>query len=247
MSVKQIHYEKLEHNPNDPAPLYAHYQNQSSPQPAYLELDLRDGKVTADYSGEAGNAMPAYVWSGVIRRYSVNPLLTAEQINEVVEEVKDSLQLIYENSEVGLDDNHNLAGRFLTEEARVEDERLAQMALESPLGREKDQRVIVDLAEWLSDTDYTPEPNALVSEFIKNFDLDGYLCTEKVAEVLPRMWLNDVAAGEELPPNVAQYLLDQHPGGDTSLFSEDLEAMARLGSDSADHQKPKPAAKEPEL
>ncbi len=52
------------------APLYCKYPGQTHEQPAYIEMD-EDGNVSADYSGEIGNAVTAYVWHKRTIRWSI--------------------------------------------------------------------------------------------------------------------------------------------------------------------------------
>lgn len=70
----------------DPTALYRHYDGQSEAQGAYIELDLREGKLFADYNGDIGNGVPFSVYHGFDRRYSV-PVLTADAVNRVVREL----------------------------------------------------------------------------------------------------------------------------------------------------------------
>ena len=62
-------------------PLFHQYDGQFEPQPAYLEIDLESGVVEVDYSGEIGSAVPVRVWNEIVRRYSINPDLTADELN----------------------------------------------------------------------------------------------------------------------------------------------------------------------
>ncbi|OWY39352.1 hypothetical protein CEK28_08510 [Xenophilus sp. AP218F] len=70
---------KLSNLTDSAAPLYYTYPLQNSPQPAYVQLN-GDGTVTADYSGEIGNAMPASVWHGIDRRYSVDASVSGKAL-----------------------------------------------------------------------------------------------------------------------------------------------------------------------
>lgn len=79
-----------------PTDLFRQYHGQSEPQPAYLELDLRDGTLRADYDSEVGPAAPAAVHHGFERRWGI-PLLTGEAANRVMAEI------------------HGLAGRILAD------------------------------------------------------------------------------------------------------------------------------------
>lgn len=70
----------------DPTGLFRQYHGQSEPQPAYLELDLRDGTLLADYDSEVGSAAPYAVWHGFERRWGI-PVLTAAAANRVMAEI----------------------------------------------------------------------------------------------------------------------------------------------------------------
>lgn len=70
-----------------PAGLHRHYDGQSEPQPCYLELDLREGTLRADWNAEVGNAVPFSVHYGLERRYPI-PVLTAEAANRVMHELR---------------------------------------------------------------------------------------------------------------------------------------------------------------
>lgn len=66
--------------------LYRHYDTQSESQPAYIELDLREETLSADYDSEIGNAVPAGVHHGFERRYYV-PVLTGTAADRVMREI----------------------------------------------------------------------------------------------------------------------------------------------------------------
>jgi hypothetical protein len=70
----------------DPTELYRHFDGQSESQPAYIELDVREGTLLADYNSEVGNAVPFAVYHGFERRYSI-PVLTGEAANRVMREI----------------------------------------------------------------------------------------------------------------------------------------------------------------
>lgn len=68
-------------------PLYAHFSGQTSPQESYVELDLDSGNLSADYSGEVGNGIPERIWNGRATRFDVDPHLTADEINTLLDEI----------------------------------------------------------------------------------------------------------------------------------------------------------------
>ena len=72
----------------DPAGLHRHYDGQTEAQPAYIELDLREGTLLATYNAEVGPpyARPFTVAYGFERRYGI-PALTAEAANRLMKEI----------------------------------------------------------------------------------------------------------------------------------------------------------------
>lgn len=70
-----------------PTELYRHYDGQTEAQPAYIELDLREGTLLATWNAVVGNAMPSAVYHGFERRYSI-PTLTADAANRVMEKLR---------------------------------------------------------------------------------------------------------------------------------------------------------------
>jgi len=68
-------------------PLYAQYDGQCTAQPSYVELDLDSGNLGADYSSAVGGGVPIRVWEGDVVRYDVDPQLTADEINDLLDEI----------------------------------------------------------------------------------------------------------------------------------------------------------------
>lgn len=62
--------------------MFFQYQNQCTPQRAYLEIDpskcTTNIKCHADYTGEIGNGMPAAVWHDLVFRIPVAPEVSRE-------------------------------------------------------------------------------------------------------------------------------------------------------------------------
>lgn len=206
------------------APLFAHYQGQVQPQPAYVSLDLNTGEIDADYSGEIGNGMPADVWHGVVRRYKIAVDLTADQVTKLLDDIKPKLQRVLDGSEV-VWDGSNWVGELDEDAANAEDE----LNMVSPFGTEMGGLVITDLAEWLAnggEESWLPEADADIAEFIRDFDLDGYVAGEDIGDTLMDMWANRLYNGEPLPTNVAQALIEDGRCDD-SAWTDELAANAR--------------------
>lgn len=64
------------------------YPGQSNPQPAYIELDLEYKTLSADYSGEIGNAMPMAVYHNRVLRFSISQFISGGKINEILNDPK---------------------------------------------------------------------------------------------------------------------------------------------------------------
>lgn len=68
-------------------PVYVQYDGELTTQPAFIEHDTRDNTLVAGYSGEIGGGVPEDVWNGKRRRYKINPDLTENEINTLLDEV----------------------------------------------------------------------------------------------------------------------------------------------------------------
>lgn len=66
--------------------LYRRYDGQSSPQPCYIELDLTNGTLSADYNSEVGNAVPSTVRNGFERRYDI-PAVTGSVADDLMRRI----------------------------------------------------------------------------------------------------------------------------------------------------------------
>ncbi len=104
----------------DPTALYRHYDGQSEAQDAYIELDLRQSSLLADYDSEVGNAVPFAVHYGFERRYSI-PVLTGEAANRVMEEIAPMAARVLADWEEIWDGN-NMVARLGTEAEAAETE-----------------------------------------------------------------------------------------------------------------------------
>ena len=99
-------------------PLYHKYEQELEAQGAYIELDLRDGELRADWDAEVGNGAPSDVWNGLRRRYGIINILTTEEINLLLTRLAPIAQRILD----GADLNPN--GLVLSNEAQAAEEEL---------------------------------------------------------------------------------------------------------------------------
>lgn len=114
--------------------LFRQYHGQSEPQPAYLELDLRDGTLLADYDSEVGSAAPYAVWHGFERRWGI-PVLTGEAANRVMAEIAGLAGRILADYEEHWD-GRNTVARLGEDAQAAEDEIRARLGPASYSNRE---------------------------------------------------------------------------------------------------------------
>ncbi|MFJ7418008.1 hypothetical protein ACIQXD_05265 [Streptomyces uncialis] len=98
------------------------YSGQSQPQPAYIELDLREGTLLADYDSEVGSGVPAAVYHGFERRYSI-PLLTGGAANRSMRELAQLADRILADWEETWDGSNHVA--VLGEDAQAAEAEIA--------------------------------------------------------------------------------------------------------------------------
>lgn len=72
---------------SEPGQLHHQYPGQDEPQDCYVQVDLPGQSVAADYNPEPGNAVPAQVFHGLVRRYPI-PALTGEAAAELLEQIR---------------------------------------------------------------------------------------------------------------------------------------------------------------
>lgn len=65
---------------------YAMYSGQMGPQTAYFGVDLEKRAIWATYNGEPGNAVPMYVYYGLVRRYRFPSVATNEWIRGMLKD-----------------------------------------------------------------------------------------------------------------------------------------------------------------
>jgi len=69
----------------NPIPVYCKYGSQQQPQPAYIALDLGKETLSASYTSEISGGQTLRVWHGYERHYAIPPEVTAEGINEILD------------------------------------------------------------------------------------------------------------------------------------------------------------------
>lgn len=195
------------------APLFNRYPGQTGAQPAFIEM-TEDGDVSADYSGEIGNAVPMHVWHGRTLRWSVPAAVKGEALADFIEQpdVYELLGRIHAGHSVEWDGSNHV-GQL------DEDAQSASDELERLIESELDDGATVetwDTEEWLfssaalidcwpSDTDLDEAAANLESDA----QSDNVLLINDVRETLLKRALDDfVDHPELLAPNQVAALLE---------------------------------------
>lgn len=83
-------------------PLYMHYEGQTNPQDAFLQMDA-GGEVTASYNPEVGNGVLEGVAMRRVLRWPIPNRATVAEIESLFEMVRPALQRIHDGHEIGFD------------------------------------------------------------------------------------------------------------------------------------------------
>jgi len=83
------------HYPTDDLPLYCYYDGQHEPQLGYIELN-EEGDVRARYNPEIGGGVPADVYNGLTRRWTISREVARYLPRTTVCELLDSLAPLLE-------------------------------------------------------------------------------------------------------------------------------------------------------
>lgn len=157
------------------APVFAQYENQCNPQPAYLVLDPVEPDLEADYSGEIGNGMPADVWHNRVIRISIpacssyqgiKALEENEQLIKFVEKMRDSFEDHW--------DGNNYVGRYY--DGWADD----LMDIERMIEGVMDYVDVWDAQQWIVESfcydEYIKDPKKYVDELEKEAELTPEIC-----------------------------------------------------------------------
>lgn len=146
-----------------PDELHRQYDGEMQPQPCYIELDLREGTLLADWNAEVGNAVPESVYHGFERRYRI-PCLTADAANRVMNEIAPLAGRVVAGFEEEWD-GKNMVARLSDDAQNAEDE------IETRLGNP-------------TEAGFSDEPNQAFdeSDLVAVWDVDGATTGDEVNE-----------------------------------------------------------------
>ncbi len=102
-------------------PLYCRYDGQQEPQGAYIQLDTREGTLSADYTGEI-SGIPFGEYYGYLRRYDVSQHLNAEEIQKLLRYLAPIAQRVLDGVTEHTDQNLNPDIRLSEAAEKAEEE-----------------------------------------------------------------------------------------------------------------------------
>jgi hypothetical protein len=93
-------------------PLYCHYQGQTRPQTAHIEIDYEERTISAAVNGVIGNGIPMSIWNGRVGRFSVDRNLTLDEINELLDDLAEHAATLCDNYAEGGGIDNDLAHKL---------------------------------------------------------------------------------------------------------------------------------------
>ncbi|QQD21215.1 hypothetical protein GJQ54_05245 [Oceanospirillaceae bacterium ASx5O] len=218
---------KFDANTADRFPVYAKYDGQHQPQPAYIELNTRTGELTAAYSGEIGNAVPMTVYHGIDLRYPINCQLRASEIQDAIGKIATLLQRVLNGHSEEWDGN-NYVGRMSDDAEDADTEIFLALADIQP-----DGGLIESLHQWIE-----PQPFPSEGQSVEDFAADVVASdgeggswfekpytTEEMLSELRDVWAEMLYAGNDIPAVVARHLIE-HGTCDGSNWMDELREFA---------------------
>lgn len=142
-AISPVDTSSVESMRDEAAPLYCQYPGQSTPQPAYIEMD-ENGAVSASYSGEIGNGAPAAVWHSRTLRFDVSSSLSGAALADMVADdaVQSLLARIHAGHRVEWDGSNHTGALTSDAEAARDD-------LAGRLTEDEGDLQIISAEDWL--------------------------------------------------------------------------------------------------
>jgi len=110
--------------------LYLKYPGQTNAQDVVMDV-YADGRLEVHTNGEIGNAVPANVWHGIVRRFHLGAYVTKKQVRDWISEHRGKLVVLVNGMDERWDGN-NIVGT-LTNEAKAAEEDLAYALDSDPI------------------------------------------------------------------------------------------------------------------
>jgi len=194
--------------------LYHRYNGQTNPQDCYIELDLREGTLLADYNSEVGNAVPGTVRHGFEIRYPI-PALTGSAADELMYRIAPLAERIIADWEEVWDGN-NMAAR-LGEDAQAADTEIDAAIGYDPEGRDTDPADLITV--W--DVD-----GACNGYEVEEYGITADTTDERLEEIeeIIRKSLQEVSEGMAVLDGVSEYLQEKRAELAVEAFEEATDA-----------------------
>jgi len=117
---------KLDASPGKPLhPLYHRYSGENNPQEAFISVQPEHGCISADWNGNIGSSVASNVWHRREFMFLVSPELTAQEINDLMEEIQPLADILYDGFSSDWDGS-NYVGE-LNEDAQAAHERISEI------------------------------------------------------------------------------------------------------------------------
>lgn len=210
------------------APLYSKYPREFKPQPAYIEM-TEDGDVSADYSGEIGDAIPMYVWNKRTLRWNILPSANGDSLADWLEsaEISALLERIHDGHTVDWNGS-NYTGH-LDDDAQAASDELDRI-LNGSWALPYDTTEVWDAKEWLAegfDIDQVIEEGiagyaATAEDYLDNNQaIDGNLedATVSLAAVAVQRHIDDEIVDSQKIRSIAEMLADYSPAEYADLLA----------------------------
>lgn len=154
--------------------LYHKYPGEHRPQDCYIEIDWRDGRMTAAYNPEIGNQVPLAVYHGHVQRFRI-PALKPAAVERLLEKLEPLAERAIDGYGVSCDIGGNEIARFDADSdiARREIQRIC----EDETLDEQDQIVVYAAEDWFG---VLPDKDLCDALGVSAFSSDELL--ERIAE-----------------------------------------------------------------
>lgn len=130
-------------------PVYAKYKNQTESQSAFVELDLKNKLLSADYSSNIGSTIPMYVYHRHAIRFPILSQTTKDTINDLLDEIEPLANRVLGGYESVWNGN-NYVGKF-TDDAADAIEIIERICEDIPSRDVYERCDVYDWYQWVED------------------------------------------------------------------------------------------------
>ncbi len=209
---------------NELFPLYQKYDSQNEAQPAYIELDLETGSLTADYDSNVGGGTSEDKWNQRVLTWDLNAQTSVDDIKSILEENKPYFQTILDSSEIVHKDGNRIGVTQGYE----------SINWDQFVSTELEGGVVESFGDWLAG-EHFPKDGQTSNDFIKEvLELDGedgwYIAStkstfESVQDLMYDIWADLLYSDEDIPAVAAKALIEDGRCND-STWTEELKEFA---------------------